>query len=219
MSDIPAPVKDQNYLHESEAAVNVPAKQAGMVAVGMFIALFVLAVVFGVDPVGAFKGAAAVSVLSGVGFLLWRLWHWYNLTQMIEPIIGQDLDGDGYLGTPPEQPEKDVRVIHEYRDKSGRHTETKYVRYPNEKRMYTLADAIVNKEIPFSVKAMCEKKNKFNLKILTVGEYDAILDKGLKDGSIALRDPEDSGAGCYWTDEGVEMLREFLLSSTPPSGN
>lgn len=86
----------------------LPAAQAIILAVSVFLAVLYLAWHFGaLDP---FKWAACASVWIVPVVIAGMIWRWSKLTWIAERAFGVDLDSDGVIGQPPEPQEVRIRI-------------------------------------------------------------------------------------------------------------
>lgn len=210
---------NNNFLHQSEAAVNVPAKQALLVTGASFVLVLSLnTLVFGLNPTNSVRAAGVVSIVTGVVFLFWRLYRWDGMTaiQQIEEITGLDINQDGAIGKPLQQSRGTLRVEHRQYREDGTFAGADYVE-ENADLMFAIADALYNRNIPFSVGEMVTKHH-----VITRAEYDTCIANWIKaDGSgyLEWKNAKFVNLGCRPTKFGAETFRAILAVNSSPTGD
>lgn len=170
------------------------------VPIGMLTALTIGA--FELSHINPWYAAPAVS-LTVFTIVFWSSSE--RGQQLIETLIGQDLNNDGVIGDPPKQtPLPPVRIMLE--SDRGRHTE--YIDLPHPEKLPALAAGLL------TGREFAQTTWTGSGQLLSRGEFDAIRDAMLKRGLAAWKNPEAHSKGCVLTAPGRAVCRR--LASLPP---
>lgn len=189
-------VSDQAYLHTTQSGALVPLIQS--VITGALITAPIVIILVKLNATDIFTWSLLVffSITAGMWTYSWM--HWLGLT--LERMTGIDLNGDGVICDEVIVP---VRVDIEQTD-DNIHTTTR-ARFPNERKLVAVADAIVNSGASFSVREIVEKR-----KLLSRSEFEDMREEMVNRGIIALKNPVFPHIGYDVTRAGKAVFRDLL---------
>ena len=188
-------LNENRYLHSISAGVGIPLLQA--IVTGLFAGILAAIISYKLtSPDWAAWG--------GVIGLIVAFWRWMNgihlwsyLVRLVEQSTGVDIDGDGEVETGNE---KVIPVRVAVQDG----TQVTMVRMPDEQKLRQVADLIINRQMPLSVREVVEKNH-----LMGRAEFEAMRDELLLRNMIRLKNEEQPKLGYSLTRRGAEMFREL----------
>lgn len=197
---VPTPQRDgREYLHTTTAGVKVPLFQAATLGGTVFLFVLVLGIVFWwMDPL---KPAVIAGGSVGLGWLVWALWRWSNLTRPDQPQVQvRSVDHDDDPVTP-----KIVRVQIDEVKKGGVRQWKMFDLPATDEQMAELAEGLLNGNRPFSEREWTGAGRPFS-----VNEFRALRAELIKRGLMALKSEKDPRQGYEPTDDGKAVFEQFL---------
>ena len=149
-------------------------------------------------------GGLVMAVCALVGY--WRIFA-DQIYLGIETIIGHDLDGDGFIGPPPE-PQEDYLILK--RDDMPNHTAYVPIAENLRLKLPAVASRIIS-GTPFSESAMTGTGRP-----LTRSEFLTLRDIFFQQQLCRWKDPEHHTLGVEFTGYGRSFLRQYAEGSTTP---
>ena len=189
-------IAEQYYLHTTQSGAIVPLIQS--VITGALITAPIVIILIKINAEDIFTWGLLVffSVTAGMWIYSWM--HWLGLT--LEHLTGIDINGDGRIGDEIVRP---VRVDIEEMD-DNIHITTR-ARFPSERKLIAVADAIVNGGASFSVREIVEQR-----KLLSRSEFEEMREEMLARGMVTLKNPEYPKLGYDVTRAGRAVFRDIL---------
>lgn len=200
---VPTPKEGREYLHTTTAGVKVPLLQAVTLGGTVFLFVLVIGIVFWwIDPL---KPAVIAGGSVGLGWLVWALWRWSNLTKPDQPTVQvRSVDHDENPSTP-----RIVRVQLDKVMENGHIHQTKMFDLPaTEEQLSILAAGLLEGGRPFSEAEWCGAGKPFSL-----NEFRALRGEMIRRGLLGLRNGKDARQGYALTEDGQAVMEQFLAPS------
>jgi len=196
----PTPRESREFLHTTTAGVKVPLLQSLTLGGMVMFFMFAVGLAFGwMDPE---KPALVMGGMTTLGWLVWALWRWSNLTRP-EPAHVQvrSVDHDDDESTP-----KIVRVQIDKVEDGGQIKQWKMFDLPaTESQMAELAVGLLEHNRPFSEREWTGAGRPFS-----VNEFRTLRSELIKRGLLALKNEKDPRQGYGFTDDGKAVFEQFL---------
>lgn len=191
-------LREGKYLHSMSAGVGIPLLQA--VVTGIFGAAIVAIIAYKLTSPdwAAWGGVVGLLIASYTWVRGMSLWQY--LVQLVERSTGADIDGDGTIAGD----EKVIPVRVSVHDG----TQVVMARFPDERKLKRVADAVINLNTPLSVREIVERQH-----LLSRTEFENMRDEMVLRGLLRLKNEEQPGAGYSLTRRGAEMFRELATPS------
>lgn len=153
--------------------------------------------------------AVICGLVSSLLMWFYMLQVWSYLVMRMEQATGRDIDGDGQVGAEVTR-RVPVRVeVTEY-DQHNNPLQTTVARFDDEMKLIAIADAVVNRGVPFSENALLKAK------VVTPAEFAAIRDEMILRHWLKYKDAEHPQQGYTITKSGAYALRDYAAAS--PAG-
>lgn len=201
-SDTTSPSVAHEYLHRGET-VKVQFWQAFGTGIGFGVLALVVALwQRWQDP---WMAGLIVGMLGMVGMWLLLQRNWVKMTT-IERLTGLDLNRDGVVGKAEPQQVRRVRVQVDRETEAGHIGVSRIFDLPaSSEQMTALADGLLTGGMRFSVREWCGQGHPFSM-----AEFHALRQEMLRRGMIESVSDKDNRVGYKLTNEGRQVLQEFL---------
>ena len=204
---VPTPQRDgREYLHTTTAGVKVPLFQAATLGGTVFLFVLVLGIVFWwMDPL---KPAVIAGGSVGLGWLVWALWRWSNLTRPDQPTVQvRSVDHDNDASTP-----EIIRIQFDRVDK-GHYKQTSLFDLPvgiTKSQMHDLAVGLLEAKRPWSIREWAGAGKTFS-----DPKWRELQSVMLRHQLLEPKSERGSQRGFQLTAEGVKTMESFLLPPSP----
>jgi hypothetical protein len=194
-------------LHTPQAGLGVPLGRAAITGFLISAVISTLIYICGVSILDLAPWSLLIFLMATTA-----AWLYFQLNLLsLEQLTGIDWNRNGKIDKPAKEVVRPVRVdVHRY--ENGKHTETVRAHFPNEARIISLADAILNKHIPFTQKALVEE-----YKILKRAELDEIIEVAEQRGLIYKKYQGVKNSPYETTDDFKQTLADFLKPPHSPT--
>lgn len=201
---VPTPKEGREYLHTTTAGVKVPLLQAVTLGGTVFLFVLVLGIVFWwMDPL---KPAVIAGGSVGLGWLVWALWRWSNLTRPDQPTVQvRSVDHDNDASTP-----KVIRIRLSEVRKGGHYWSSEFdlPEGTTEEQMEAFAVGVLQGKRPISRREWTIKSDTFSDL-----HWRAFQDVMVKQQLIEMKSKKGTTAGFRLTERGDGWLRKWLSPS------